>query len=230
MDLESAIAQQVGDRDAEEIRELVLDACKATKVSGLEKFVNLETLTLNGCGLTSLDGFPTLDNLKSLELSDNALADGCLDALQDAGLPFLNRLSLAGNRFSSLAALEALACLPSLRDLDLFNCPVTEVDNYRDGVFDLLQNLKFLDGFDQEDNEKEDELERARQTISTLRERNAALLDEKETASKDVEALKKQAKGLSDEYGRLLMQKESLENKLADYELVFGDGAMKKSK
>ena len=78
--------------------------------------------------------------------------------------------------------------------------------------------------------EAEDELERARQTISTLRERNAALLDEKETASKDVEALKKQAKGLSDEYGRLLMQKESLENKLADYELVFGDGAMKKSK
>ena len=75
-----------------------------------------------------------------------------------------------------------------------------------------------------------DELERARQTIATLRERNTALLDEKETASKDVEALKKQAKGLSDEYGRLLMQKESLENKLADYELVFGDGDLKKSK
>ena len=78
--------------------------------------------------------------------------------------------------------------------------------------------------------EAEDELERARQTIATLRERNTALLDEKETASKDVEALKKQAKGLSDEYGRLLMQKESLENKLADYELVFGDGDLKKSK
>jgi acidic leucine-rich nuclear phosphoprotein 32 family protein A/C/D len=65
MDLESAIAQQVGDRDAEEIRELVLDACKATKVSGLEKFVNLETLTLNGCGLTSLDGFPTAASTRS---------------------------------------------------------------------------------------------------------------------------------------------------------------------
>ena len=78
--------------------------------------------------------------------------------------------------------------------------------------------------------EAEDDLERARQTIATLRERNTALLGEKETASKDVEALKKQAKGLSDEYGRLLMQKESLENKLADYELVFGDGDLKKSK
>ena len=157
MDLESAIAQQVGDKDPEEVLELVLDACKATKVSGLDKFVNLQMLTLNGCGLTSLEGFPTLDNLKSLELSDNALADGCLDALQDAGLPFLNRLSLAGNRFSTLAALEPLACLPSLRDVDLFNCPVTEVDNYRDGVFDLLQGLKYLDGFDQEDNEKEED-------------------------------------------------------------------------
>lgn len=38
--------------------------------------------------------------------------------------------------------------LPSLRDLDLFNCAVTEVENYRAGVFDLLPNLKYLDGFD----------------------------------------------------------------------------------
>lgn len=79
--------------------------------------------------------------------------------------------------------------------------------------------------------EAEDELERASETIKTLRDRNTALLAERDTAAKDVEALKKQAKGLSDEYGRLLMQKESLENKLSDYELVFGEGGdMKKAK
>ena len=79
--------------------------------------------------------------------------------------------------------------------------------------------------------EAEDELERASETIKTLRDRNTALLAERDAAAKDVEALKKQAKGLSDEYGRLLMQKESLENKLSDYELVFGEGGdMKKAK
>lgn len=78
-----------------------------------------------------------------------------------------------------------------------------------------------------ERSEAEDELESAKQTIATLRERNSTLLGEKEKAAKDVEALTKQAKGLSDEYARLLMQKESLENKLADYELVFGDDVKK---
>ena len=38
--------------------------------------------------------------------------------------------------------------LPSLKDLDLFNCAVTEAENYRQGVFDMLPNLKYLDGFD----------------------------------------------------------------------------------
>ena len=78
--------------------------------------------------------------------------------------------------------------------------------------------------------ETEDELVLAKETIGTLRERNTALMGERDTANKDVEALKKQAKGLADEYGRVLAQKESLEHKLADYELVFGEGEMKKAK
>ena len=47
--------------------------------------------------------------------------------------------------------------------------------------------------------------------------------------SQDAEALKRQAEGISTEYARLTTQKESLENKLADYELVLGD-QVKKSK
>ena len=108
MDLETAIAAQVGTTPPEEITQLVLDACKATKVSGLEKFVNLRELTINGCGLTSLEGFPTLAKLEVLQLNDNQLTDGCLEALQDAGLLTLHTLSLAGNRFSTLESLEPL--------------------------------------------------------------------------------------------------------------------------
>jgi hypothetical protein len=38
--------------------------------------------------------------------------------------------------------------IPGLRDLDLFNCAVTQNDDYRSGVFQLLPELKYLDGFD----------------------------------------------------------------------------------
>lgn len=55
--------------------------------------------------------------------------------------------------------------------------------------------------------EAEDELERAKETIATLRGRTAELLEAKEAAEKDAEALKRQAKGLSDEYARVLAQK-----------------------
>jgi len=156
MSLAIAIDSQTRGRNPEEVLELVLDTAKATKVAGLEKFTNLRTLTLNGCGLSTLEGFPQLQNLVRLELSDNNLSDG-LEALQDACLVNLKSLSLAGNKFSSLESLEPLAGLPNLRDLDLFNCPVTQNEEYRSGLFELLGTLKYLDGFDAEDNEKEED-------------------------------------------------------------------------
>ena len=107
MSLEAAIAAQTASSRPEDVTELVLDTCKATKVTGLDKFSNLRLLTLNGCGLTTLEGFPTLPRLQRLELSDNNLSDG-LEALQEAGLVQLKFLSLAGNKFGTLDALEPL--------------------------------------------------------------------------------------------------------------------------
>lgn len=156
MSLEAAIAAQSAGKLPEEVQELVLDTCKATKVTGLEKYSNLKLLTLNGCGLTSLEGFPTLPKLQRLELSDNNLSDG-LEALQEAGLVQLRFLSLAGNKFTTLDALEPLAALPNLRDLDMFTCAVTELPEYRSRLFDMFPALKYLDGFDADDNEKPDE-------------------------------------------------------------------------
>ena len=113
MDLEAAIAAQTKDTPPNEVTELVLDTCKATKVSGLEKFSNLKSLTLNGCGLTTLDGFPTLPELRRLELSDNNISEG-LEALQDAALFQLKSLSLAGNKFATLEDLDPLVRLSPL--------------------------------------------------------------------------------------------------------------------
>ena len=44
MDPGEAIAAQTKDTPPDQVTELVLDTCKATKVSGLEKFSNLKAL------------------------------------------------------------------------------------------------------------------------------------------------------------------------------------------
>lgn len=46
--------------------------------------------------------------------------------------------------------------LKNLHSLDLFNCEITSLEDYRDSVFELLPQVTFLDGFDQEDNEAPD--------------------------------------------------------------------------
>jgi 1,4-dihydroxy-2-naphthoate octaprenyltransferase len=37
----------------------------------------------------------------------------------------------------------------NLKSLDLFNCEVTNEEDYKDKVFELLSQLKYLDGYDQ---------------------------------------------------------------------------------
>lgn len=46
--------------------------------------------------------------------------------------------------------------LKNLNSLDLYSCEVSTLEDYRDSVFELLPQLTYLDGFDQEDNEVPD--------------------------------------------------------------------------
>lgn len=46
--------------------------------------------------------------------------------------------------------------LDSLKSLDLFNCEVTNLNDYRESVFKLLPRLTYLDGYDLEDKEASD--------------------------------------------------------------------------
>merc|ERR1712150_138332 len=103
-------------------------------------------------GLTTIKGWPKLLKLRKLELSDNRIF-GCLENLLSC--PNLTHLNLSGNKIKEIDELAPLAKLASLRNIDLFNCEVTKLECYRDKVFKLLPTLKFLDGFDQ--NEQEDE-------------------------------------------------------------------------
>lgn len=160
--LAAEITRVKGPKKPAEVTELILDKCSASKLAGdeLSDFTNLETLSLNNVGLSSLENFPSLPKLKRLELSDNKISGG-LDALQDAGLFSLRVLNLSGNRIQSLDDLEPLGSLPNLKQLDLFNCAVTEADNYRDSVFEMIPALKLLDGANRDGHEVdlEDELD-----------------------------------------------------------------------
>lgn len=46
--------------------------------------------------------------------------------------------------------------LESLKSLDLFNCEVTNLNEYRENVFKLLPHLTYLDGYDSVDKEASD--------------------------------------------------------------------------
>ncbi|EEB10584.1 conserved hypothetical protein [Pediculus humanus corporis] len=139
------------------IRELNLDNCRSTSIIGLtDEFVNLECLSLINVGLTSLKGFPKLPNLKRLELSDNRISNG-LNLLHTS--PKITHLNLSGNKIKDLETLEPLKELKNLRNLDLFNNDTTNIENYREKVFNLIPNLKYLDGYDTEDKEAESDEE-----------------------------------------------------------------------
>ncbi|KAL0606039.1 Acidic leucine-rich nuclear phosphoprotein 32 family member B [Plecturocebus cupreus] len=140
-----------------QVRELVLDNCKSNdgKIEGLTaEFVNLEFLSLINVGLISVSNLPKLPKLKKLELSENRIFGG-LDMLAEK-LPNLTHLNLSGNKLKDISTLEPLKKLECLKSLDLFNCEVTNLNDYRESVFKLLPQLTYLDGYDREDQEAPD--------------------------------------------------------------------------
>ncbi|KAJ0050782.1 hypothetical protein NL108_005899, partial [Boleophthalmus pectinirostris] len=86
-----------------------------------------------------------------MELSDNRISGG-LDVLAEK-LPNLTHLNLSGNKLKDISTLEPLKKLSNLKSLDLFNCEVTNLNDYKESVFKLLTQLTYLDGFDEEDRE-----------------------------------------------------------------------------
>jgi hypothetical protein len=118
----------------------------------LERHQSLEHLSIAGVGVTSLEGFPRLRNLTRLTLSDNRIAGG-LDHLVAAGLSSLRDLDLSNNRIQDVDDLAPLADL-RLVSLDLYECPVTRVKDYRSRVFEMIRTLKYLDKMDADENER----------------------------------------------------------------------------
>lgn len=155
--MEKRIELEMRGRAANQIKDLNLDNCRVTEIEGLTSdFTSLESLSMINVGLQSLNNFPKLGNLRKLDLSDNRISGG-LQAL--TGCPKLTHLSLSGNKIKDIDALKPLKDLPNLKSLDLFNCEVTNLEEYREKVFEMLEQITFLDGFDQNDKECEDDEE-----------------------------------------------------------------------
>lgn len=150
--LKEALEDYIGEADVKKIEDLteaILDG-HAIPVLGdlsfLKECNNMGYLSLNKCDLRKLESFPAGLTLERLELCDNKLHDG-LDAL--AGLDKLEELHLGGNKFDSIAQLQPLTKISSLRILDLTDCPVVEKEaNLNETIFKLLPNLEAFNGKD----------------------------------------------------------------------------------
>ena len=64
---------------------------------------------------------------------------------------------------------------------------------------------------------------------ATLQRLVASLEAQRDAATKNADAFKRHAEGLSTEYARLTREKEKLENRLSDFELLMGDAAKKRA-
>ncbi|VDN05625.1 unnamed protein product [Thelazia callipaeda] len=161
--MDKRIELELRGRNRSEVTELNLDNCRATAVTGLTtEFTSLETLSMINVGLTSLKGLPALPSLQRLDLSENRIS-GNLDQLLCC--PNIKYLNLAGNKISTLEALEPLKKLEVLRSLDLFGCELAAAEDYRKNVFEMITSLKYLDGYDVQDEEAESDSEILEETI-----------------------------------------------------------------
>lgn len=147
-----------GQTDVDLVRTLTLDGAvkcvhgRLPPPSLFDKFQNLQHLSMANIGVSSLEQFPRLRNLQKLILSDNRISGG-LEFLVEAGLESLRDLDLSNNRIADINDLRPLAEL-RLVSLDLYECPVTRIKDYRSRVFGLIRSLKYLDKMDAEENER----------------------------------------------------------------------------
>ncbi|CAN6182277.1 unnamed protein product [Urochloa humidicola] len=97
---------------------------------------------------------PCLPSLRRLSLPDNRLsgAAALADVAEACGAT-LRHLDLGNNLFAEVEELEPLAKI-KVEALDLYQCPVSKVEGYREKVLALIPSLKYLDGVDAEGNRR----------------------------------------------------------------------------
>ncbi|WAR28945.1 AN32A-like protein, partial [Mya arenaria] len=120
----------------------VIDWLKATAVKmEMAKRIELERRGRMEDEIAELN----LDNCRSQQIEGLTESYSGLESLS------IINLELSDNRIST--GLNNLSGCPSLTHLSL----ITNAEDYREKVFELLSNLKYLDGYDRDDQEAEDD-------------------------------------------------------------------------
>ena len=108
---------------------------------------------MNGIGIKSLENFPKLENLQILELNNNHLNGDDLNNLISL-FPNLYKIKLEHNNINSLEKFKEFSN-SKLKKINLLNNPVCENKDYKQKLFDMIPNLKSVDGIDRDGNEIE---------------------------------------------------------------------------
>ena len=121
----------------------------------LGNFKNLEELNLALCNLNSLQNFPDLPKLSKIELSDNHIKGEDLSNLTK--YKNLSELRIANNNIKNIDEIKCLESLSELTFIDLTDSPITNMENYRDILYEIFKKLKYLDGVDKDGNVYEED-------------------------------------------------------------------------
>jgi hypothetical protein len=106
---------------------------------------------LNGIGLKSLKNFPKLENLQILELNNNNLDGNDLNVLVDL-FPKLYKVKLENNHIENLEIFNQLTN-SKIEKINIKENPVvSENENYKKELFEIIPSLKSIDGEDKEGN------------------------------------------------------------------------------
>jgi len=125
-------------------RELSLRGNKISVIENLGATQDgFDTMDLSDNEIQKLENFPLLRRLRTLFLHNNHISTAAPKLGES--LPKLEALLLTNNKFETLADLNPLHELSSLKMLSLVNNPVTKLKNYRVYVVHLLPQLRVLD-------------------------------------------------------------------------------------
>jgi acidic leucine-rich nuclear phosphoprotein 32 family protein A/C/D len=155
MELKEVFEQARGDRDIKDLIELDLEKAKCATLDGLpDELAELTIFNASNLGLENLNGLPLMPKLHTLDLSENKLKGESLKVLIEK-TPALEQLNLCGNLIETIDDIKILTGVKSLLTLDLYENKVTQVPNYREEVFKLMPSLRYLDGYDANNEEIE---------------------------------------------------------------------------
>lgn len=183
--MKDRIDTELQGKQPQQIKELLLDNCIATSITGLsDEFESLETFRLTDAGLTTLKGFPKLVSLRKVELGSNCLNGGLENLVVCENIEFLD---LKGNKIQCLEQLEPLTKLSNLKSLELLNCEIASIENYREQIFKLLPNIKYLDGLDRDGLECEDNCETVENVIENTGEQEEGEEEDSETEGEEAD-------------------------------------------